>query len=91
MVVSGKQSGQRIALDKGPVVFGKNSPLPLDDDPAISGRHAQVYADAHSLVVADLGSTNGTFVNNQRISAPTRIADGDLLRFGNTIVKLRME
>ncbi|HEX8951501.1 MAG TPA: FHA domain-containing protein [Polyangia bacterium] len=44
-----------------------------------------------AFVVTDLGSTNGTFVNNQRIAQPTRLGDGDLLRFGNTQMKFRAE
>ena len=43
------------------------------------------------ITVTDLHSTNGTFVNNQRISRPTLLQDGDLVRFGNTQIKFRAE
>ena len=75
-----------------PVTIGKGpSTLQIADDPAVSTRHAELALRGGVFVVTDLGSTNGTFVNNQRITQPTRLGDGDLLRFGNTQMKFRAE
>ena len=92
IVVSGALAGQRVDVGAQPVTIGKGpATIQISDDPAVSTRHAEVALRGGAFVVTDLGSTNGTFVNNQRIAQPTRLADGDLLRFGNTQMKFRTE
>ncbi len=56
------------------------------DDPGVSGRHARVLPDHGAVLVEDLGSSNGTYVNGQRISGPVELAVGDELRVGATVV-----
>src|SRR4051794_35345358 len=46
-------------------------------DREISRHHAEIRAEGEGYVIADLGSTNGTFVNEQRVTRPTRLRDGD--------------
>ena len=65
-----------------------DSTLLLDDDYA-SGRHARVFYDDKSWFVEDLGSTNGTHVNGERITAPTQLQAGTQLRIGTTVLELR--
>jgi hypothetical protein len=92
VVVSGALAGQRVDVGAQPVSIGKGpSSLQIADDPAVSTRHAELAQRGTAFVVTDLGSTNGTFVNSQRIAQPTRLNDGDLLRFGNTQMKFRIE
>jgi pSer/pThr/pTyr-binding forkhead associated (FHA) protein len=92
IVVSGALAGQRITVGAQPVTIGKGpSTLQVSDDPTVSTRHAELVLRGGAFIVTDLGSTNGTFVNSQRISQPTRMSDGDLLRFGNTQMKFRTE
>jgi pSer/pThr/pTyr-binding forkhead associated (FHA) protein len=92
IVISGALSGQRIAVGAQPLTVGKGpATLQITDDPAVSTRHAQIAIDRGMFVITDLGSTNGTFVNNQRITTPVRLSDGDLVRFGNTQIKFRVE
>ncbi len=57
-------------------------------DPTVSRRHARIVPEGGTLVVYDEGSTNGTFVNEQRVSRQPLKA-GDILRFGN--VRFRVE
>ncbi len=57
-------------------------------DPSVSRNHAVVETDAEGPVVRDLGSTNGTFVNGERV-ADRRLRPGDVVAFGNT--QLRCE
>jgi len=92
IVVSGELAGRRVDVGAQPITIGKGpATLQISDDPAVSTRHAELALRGGAFVVTDLGSTNGTFVNSQRIAQPTRLADGDLLRFGNTQMKFRTE
>lgn len=59
------------------------------DDTFASQLHARVYAAQGGYVVEDLGSTNGTFVNGERITAPRVLQRGDRLQVGNTVLELR--
>lgn len=54
-------------------------------EPAVSGHHLVVTNDSTGVTVRDLGSTNGTFLNEQRIETPRPLRDGDLLRIGLTV------
>jgi pSer/pThr/pTyr-binding forkhead associated (FHA) protein len=92
IVVSGGLAGRRFEVGAQPITIGKGpSTLQITDDPTVSTRHAELALRGGAFVVTDVGSTNGTFVNNQRITQPTRLGDGDLLRFGNTQLKFRTE
>jgi pSer/pThr/pTyr-binding forkhead associated (FHA) protein len=92
IIVSGALAGQRVDVGAQPVTIGKGpATIQVTDDPAVSTRHAEVAVRGGAFVVTDLGSTNGTFINNARISQPTRLGDGDLLRCGNTQLKFRAE
>ncbi len=54
----------------------------LIDDVGVSRRHARLVHDERGVVLADLGSANGTWVNGQRITAPALLRDGDKVSFG---------
>jgi pSer/pThr/pTyr-binding forkhead associated (FHA) protein len=58
------------------------------NDPDVSRLHAVVRLVDGGLAVEDLGSTNGTFVNEQRIAGIAELAAGDRVRFGNTVWRL---
>jgi hypothetical protein len=58
-------------------------------DSEVSRRHAMVRREGDVFVIEDLGSTNGTFVNGERITAPRRLTEGDEVRFGDTVWSLR--
>jgi hypothetical protein len=94
IVIDGNLSGQQHALVPGqPFYIGKAmGHLIIADDPTVSSQHAMLATDANGAwVLTDLGSTNGTYVNNQRITGAAYVRDGDLVRFGNTQVKVRMD
>jgi predicted component of type VI protein secretion system len=54
-------------------------------DPEVSRRHARIVRQPHQYAVEDLGSTNGTFVNGQRVSSLTALQDADVIDLGDTI------
>jgi hypothetical protein len=51
--------------------------------------HARIYGQNGSWYVEDLGSTNGTYVNQRRITAPVEVKAGDRVRVGKTTLELR--
>jgi hypothetical protein len=57
-------------------------------DSSVSHRHARVYHSDGEWYVEDLGSTNGTFVNDHRIAAPTVVSSGDDLRLGTSELRV---
>jgi len=61
----------------------------LPDDSYVSGHHAQVYYEKGSCWLRDLGSRNGTVVNNLTIAGPIKIQPGDVITIGHT--KLEVE
>jgi pSer/pThr/pTyr-binding forkhead associated (FHA) protein len=58
------------------------------DDTFVSQEHARIFAKDGSWYVEDLGSTNGTFVNEQRLAAPAMLTSGDRIRVGTTVLEL---
>ena len=56
----------------------------LEDDTFVSQVHARLFRRGRETYVEDLGSTNGTLVNGERISEVTRLHRGDQVQFGNT-------
>jgi pSer/pThr/pTyr-binding forkhead associated (FHA) protein len=72
------------------VTFGRasESTVPLTD-PYVSDRHAHVFHDGRDWLVEDLGSTNGTFLNQVKVTSPTPIEAGDQLEIGKTSIKVR--
>ena len=59
--------------------------LILDDD-YVSTRHARIYRSGVGYLVEDLGSTNGTYLNNERLSSPAPFTTSDTLRIGRTLI-----
>lgn len=85
-VVAGNATGSTIGLEQE-LVVGRSTPGlgSLGGDSEISRVHARIYHDASGqLIVEDLGSTNGTFVNGNRIAAATPVRAGDQVRVGQT-------
>lgn len=58
-------------------------------DPEVSRRHATIRSEGGAVAIEDLGSTNGTFVNGERITGTRVLAEGDEVRFGNTVWRLQ--
>jgi pSer/pThr/pTyr-binding forkhead associated (FHA) protein len=59
------------------------------DDAYVSQMHARIFARDDAVMVEDLGSTNGTYVNRSRISAPTELHRGDQVKIGKTVLEMR--
>jgi pSer/pThr/pTyr-binding forkhead associated (FHA) protein len=89
MISQGSQAGLSAELAGGVIMIGRGADcqLILDDD-YVSTRHARVVSSPNGIYVEDLGSTNGTYVNGQRITAPTTITLADTVRIGKTMLRL---
>jgi pSer/pThr/pTyr-binding forkhead associated (FHA) protein len=61
------------------------------NDPDVSRRHAVLRQVDEGLAIEDLGSKNGTFVNDRRVSGIVPVGAGDRVRFGNTVWRLEPE
>jgi predicted component of type VI protein secretion system len=89
-IVEGPGAGEQAPLDDVVDVGREPSlPLHLDQDSQVSRRHARFSARGGSVVVEDLGSTNGTYVNEQPINSPRTLNPGDKVRVGLTVLELR--
>ncbi len=89
-VTGGPNAGQAVPLTDGPLLLGRgtDAALRLDDD-YVSTRHARIATNGEEWFVEDLGSTNGTYLGSQRVTAPTPIAIGTPVRLGKTVIELR--
>ncbi|ACU68989.1 FHA domain containing protein [Catenulispora acidiphila DSM 44928] len=92
VVVGGSLAGTTVNITSGQqVTMGRahDSTIVLDDDYA-SSRHARLYPDASGQwIVEDLGSTNGTFLGQTKLNAPTVAQIGVPIRIGKTVLELR--
>jgi pSer/pThr/pTyr-binding forkhead associated (FHA) protein len=88
-ISQGNQAGLSADLAGGVIMIGRSADcqLILNDD-YVSTRHARVIGAPTGIYIEDLGSTNGTYVNGQRITAPTTITLADTVRIGKTMMRL---
>ncbi|HEX3693602.1 MAG TPA: FHA domain-containing protein [Solirubrobacteraceae bacterium] len=69
----------------GDVVFGRGETAEIRlQDPFASSRHARVYEQGGTLVIEDLGSTNGTYLNEELLEGPRPLHPGDRVRIGDS-------
>jgi pSer/pThr/pTyr-binding forkhead associated (FHA) protein len=59
------------------------------DDTYVSQQHARIFGKDDTWFVEDLGSTNGTYVNEQKLAVPATVRAGDRIRVGQTTLELR--
>ena len=90
VVTHGALAGTRITLDGRPIMIGRadDSTLVMDDDYA-STRHARISLRGSDWYVEDLGSTNGTYLDRAKVTAPLRVPLGVPIRIGKTVIELR--
>ncbi len=89
VVHSDTQTGLRFDV-KDAVVVGRsdNADVKIEDAYA-SEFHLRLVAQDNGLVLHDLGSTNGTYVNGRRISTPITLTQGDAVQVGKTVLEVR--
>lgn len=90
IVTSGALQGMVIALGTAPITIGRSSDntVVLEDDFA-SGHHARFVSSGGRWYIEDLGSTNGTFIGEQRLTRPVAVSPGTPVTVGHTTMELR--
>jgi diguanylate cyclase (GGDEF)-like protein len=84
---TGPSIGARYPLAENPTIVGRGDKCQIIiEDESVSRRHACIQADQDGFTITDLQSTNGTFVNEKRVSSH-RLEDGDYLHIGNCIYR----
>ena len=88
VVYSGADTGRQITLPEGVSSIGRSAAASLQiDDPGMSRLHAELVVDGAIVSLRDLGSANGSFVQDQRLVGARLLNDGDLVRLGNVVLK----
>lgn len=88
-VTGGPQAGASLPLGSSAIRVGRSSACSLViDDSFASSQHARFYKSDGDWYVEDLGSTNGTFVDGERLQQPRRLGVGREIRIGQTIMEL---
>lgn len=90
VVTEGTLAGTTVPLGDTPITVGRadDSTLVLTDD-YVSTRHARLVPRDGTWVVEDLGSTNGTYLDRQKVTGPTPVPVGVPIRVGKTVLELR--
>jgi len=90
LVTGGDLTGTAIPLGEQQITIGRaaDATLVLADDYA-STRHARFYPQNGEWIVEDLGSTNGTYLDRQKVTQPTPVPIGVPVRVGKTVLELR--
>lgn len=84
---SGPNPGKVFPLEQAEILFGRDLANDIAiGDPEVSRRHARFFRQEDDFFIEDLGSTNGTFLNGERISSPKQLRAGDVITFGENIV-----
>ncbi len=89
VIVEGALTGTVVPLGTTAIVIGRapDATVVLDDD-FVSTHHARLTPNGSHWIVEDLGSTNGTWIDRNRVSAPTVLRPGAQLRIGRTSMEL---
>ncbi len=90
LVTAGALAGTSLGLTDEQITIGRadDATLVLSDDYA-STRHARLFPQDGQWLVEDLGSTNGTYLDRQKVTQPTPVPIGVPIRIGKTVLELR--
>ena len=98
----GKQTPRKMVVIDGEEMKGKSFTLTDEiiigradrchivlNDTYVSQIHARVFSKNEIYMVEDMGSTNGTYINRNRVTSPTELLKGDRLKIGKTVMEMR--
>jgi pSer/pThr/pTyr-binding forkhead associated (FHA) protein len=83
-----ERNGERVDVESG-ITIGRSSECDLSlQDTYLSSRHARVAVDEGDLTIEDLGSTNGTYVNQELVKGRVRLERGDVVQVGGVLLEV---
>jgi pSer/pThr/pTyr-binding forkhead associated (FHA) protein len=89
VVEGGNLKGKSFDLGSELIVGRSDKCHVVLDDTYVSQMHARIYAKDDSYMLEDLGSTNGTYLNRQKVTAPAEVQRGDRVKIGRTVLEMR--
>lgn len=87
MITDGPMQGHRFAIKSSDAIVigrGADASVHIPYDPFCSRTHARIFCKDQEFYLEDLKSTNGTFLNGEKIEAPASLKNNDKLKLGNT-------
>lgn len=89
-ITTGALKGTTLPLGASPILIGRalTCTIVIDDD-YLSARHCRIFPENGQWYVEDLGSTNGTYLGNQKVEDPIAFTIGERVRIGATTLELR--
>ncbi len=90
ILIRGTPQGHRFFLSTNEMVIGRDPAVEIYiSDPGISRNHAQIQKEKDSVYLVDMGSSNGSFINNRRLNPKEKVklTKEDLIKVGSTILK----
>ena len=90
IVVTGASVGHSVELDRD-LIVGRTDGDVIVADARVSRRHAAVRIEGGRVIVEDLGSANGTWLNEARLLGPRALSPGDRIRVGDTSLEVRFD
>ena len=90
---NGEADGKKYKIETFPISLGRASgnDIHIPDDPMVSRIHCTIFTDANdenSLFIADLNSTNGTYLNDEILHGPTILSSSNIITLGSTRIKI---
>ncbi|HYI45834.1 MAG TPA: FHA domain-containing protein [Actinomycetota bacterium] len=89
VVIEGPAKGKSLDLNSELTIGRADKCHLVLDDTYVSQVHARIYPKGDTVVLEDLGSTNGTYLNRRRITSPSEVQRGDRVKIGKTVLELR--
>ena len=88
IVIYGREMGRRVQVGTEPLIIGRSPQTQIQiDQESVSRNHCRIRFSGSEFLVQDLGSTNGTYVNDDLVQEEARLRHGDQLKVGRTILK----
>ncbi|MBT4763369.1 MAG: diguanylate cyclase [Bdellovibrionaceae bacterium] len=88
IIVRGYPQGQKINLDNNKYVIGRDPNVDICfDDKIVSSKHAEITKIDNEFYIRDCGSTNGIFINNEKIKGKVKLKKEDMIKVGTNVLK----